>query len=440
MRHVAPVLVLAAQLLGIAAFDAFASAPQPPPGTIMGTVRVRERSDKDESLLVAVTGAAQKPVTRLEVTLPDDYDFRVGHTTTGWKATIDGKRLRAEGPPSSNVHLRFDIAVRENILKKLSGKKCRTRAWSGDELVFGIEHAILPEFKVGTQYTLADALALPPIVAENDPFVASPSAGFSENGTWQLYIEDTEVPAIEPRGAGGSWHLRFSANPTVEDTQIFSAGNFLDRSALFVDKASPGLRFVYTDPFGDVQINSKPDWTVTPPGSACTGSLSGGASLAFAGKPACVTGCFDGLGASLALLFDDKEPLQPLAVSRSSIVLMVPSTAPAGPHTVSLREGKASLGTHTFKVIHMIGSIDQKDLWTGQSTKMQLAIDGHDQPLPLLVVNRTPFVINVDGGVRQTVTTSGGTPNGASRGVKGTMKGDFQIDFTLNLPPCGSPR
>jgi hypothetical protein len=172
----------------------------------------------------------------------------------------------------------------------------------------------------------------------------------------------------------------------------------------------------------------------------CPTGVTGGSTLAFAGKPTCLTGCFGDLGSALAILFDEKEPLEPLALSRSSVVVVVPESAIPGLHTFSARQGKASLGAQTIRAIGLNGAIDQSHLWKGQSTTMRLDIVGYDQPVPLSVVNRTPAIIDVEGGIRQTVTAAGGTPNGVARSVRGVTKGDFAIDYSLDVPPCGLPK
>jgi hypothetical protein len=160
-------------------------------------VKVRERANDDESLLVAVTGSDDKPVTRLEVTVPDRFSLRVGYVPQGWIAKVDGKQITASGPSAARVHLRLDASPREQILKKLSGKRCRMRAWRDDELLFGIENAILPDYKVGTQWTLDDAMTLPPVVSIGDPFVATPTPNF-RNGEWKLIVADTASDLAVP--------------------------------------------------------------------------------------------------------------------------------------------------------------------------------------------------------------------------------------------------
>ena len=46
-------------------------------------------------------------------------------------------------------------------------------------------------------------------------------------------------------------------------------------------------------------------------------------------------------------------------------------------------------------------------------------------------------MIAVEGGVRQQVTTPGGGANAVTRSVRGIMKGNFDIGYSLDQPVCG---
>jgi len=62
---------------------------------------------------------------------------------------------------------------------------------------------------------------------------------------------------------------------------------------------------------------------------------------------------------------------------------------------------------------------------------------GTDKPLPIGVLNRTPGIISIDGGVQQTVTIAGGRDNSITRGVKGIHRGDFSILYAVSHAGCG---
>jgi len=83
------------------------------------------------------------------------------------------------------------------------------------------------------------------------------------------------------------------------------------------------------------------------------------------------------------------------------------------------------------------GSIDQNKLWKGEYTTMRLRGVGTDKQLPLGVLNRTPSIIDIEGGVRQTLTTAGGKDNVITRGVTGIHRGDFSILYSVSTAGCG---
>lgn len=63
--------------------------------------------------------------------------------------------------------------------------------------------------------------------------------------------------------------------------------------------------------------------------------------------------------------------------------------------------------------------------------------DAEDPPVQLTVANQTPEVIALEGGALQLVTTSGGADNVTTRQVRGVMRGNFNITYSLNQPACG---
>jgi hypothetical protein len=68
---------------------------------------------------------------------------------------------------------------------------------------------------------------------------------------------------------------------------------------------------------------------------------------------------------------------------------------------------------------------------------MRLRVLGTDKQFPLAVLNRSPDVIGLDGGVRQVVTTPGGADNAVTRGVHGIHRGNFTIVYSVNAAGCG---
>jgi hypothetical protein len=115
-------------------------------------------------------------------------------------------------------------------------------------------------------------------------------------------------------------------------------------------------------------------------------------------------------------------------------VLRIPQDTTPDSHNILWGDAQGQL---LVNILQLQGAIDQAQLWRGQSTTMRLQIVGWGQPLPLVVVNRTPTVIDVEGGVRQVIQTPGGAVNVVTRNVRGIRRGDFQIDDSLDYPACG---
>jgi hypothetical protein len=126
--------------------------------------------------------------------------------------------------------------------------------------------------------------------------------------------------------------------------------------------------------------------------------------------------------------------LQPWSVSSTTVMLGIPENTAAGPHTISVPGGSSSV---TVGVLTVEGSLDQNKLWRGESTTMRLRVVGTDKQFPLAVLNRSPGVITIDGGVRQVVTTPGGADNAVTRSVTGIQRGNFSIVYSVNAPGCG---
>jgi hypothetical protein len=198
-----------------------------------------------------------------------------------------------------------------------------------------------------------------------------------------------------------------------------------------------GQTLTYYDEWFEKWFVAKPEWTDVPP-ATCDAAVTGGTPMVFAGQDACMQGCFGGqlggLEEAAAPLFDGTQPIAPHAASPSSIVVRIPSDTTPGLHSLELKGVPGRLDVRVFQVE---GSLDQNQLWRGQSTTMRLKIVGTDQAVPMTIVNRTPDTIEIEGGTRQAIASSGGAENVVTRQVRGIMKGDFSIDFSVDQPPCG---
>lgn len=387
--------------------------PSQPAGTAVAQVHTRMRAGAEQSLLLTVAGGQQK-IDAVQVSLPFNRNFSPGFLPAGWTLAQDGKKLQAGGPPLGEINLRFDTAASssDSLEKSLAGKQIELTAMSRKNVVFRTNMQATPRPAVSVLGSLDGALTLPPEVTAGRPFLATPSEQFAR-GEWRL---GPSVGYVDY-----SYPLRIlSFTPTTP---------------------SAPLRFSYRDEFGETLIDADARQTVVVQAAAPRNlpSIQDGAPRAFAGQTTCVMGSFPDSAYWFELSLDGRQPLVPLAASPTSVILSIPSGATPGQHTLqwSCPNGTAT-GQLALGVLGLVGTIDQNELWRGQSTTMRLRIVGTEEALPLEVTNKTPGIIDIDGGVRQVVTTSGGADNVAVRSVRGTTKGNFKIDYRLDREACGA--
>jgi len=421
-------------------------------GTITGTVLVRERENGDHSLLVAVE--SQDKVNRLQFTLPSRFTFQPGWVPPNWSFTQDGREIVLAGDPLFRLNLRLDTSRNANLIEKVQGKQVELEAGTpaSQRLTrFKVKVDALPRVRRIQRWEELVSSVFPPEVTPGAPVFVTFPPPFNE-GAWvpdfnpvpdrSLSKEDLALRRIREAAS--------KIEAMTKETSAFFRSLALNppegppaqtSSMLFNE---PPASLTFFDRYLESLVELIPPWKEVPP-ATCDVAIAGGTPLAFAGQDACVSGCFpSGAGgleeAARLLMLDGDKPLVPKAGSPTTIVVRIPSDTPPGQHFITWKPGGAATGQLQFGVLQMEGTIDQNQLWRGQSTTMRLRIVGSDRPLPLNIINRTPAVIQIDGGERQVVTTSGGADNVATRQVKGIMKGNFTIDYSLDQPPCGGGR
>ena len=163
----------------------------------------------------------------------------------------------------------------------------------------------------------------------------------------------------------------------------------------------------------------------------------------------CVCGSFPTQFSRNQLLLDGKPLGSPLAGSRDTLVFQ--PEVPFGRHVITwnvdafkqwpqpgdeLRPPPSTEEKVEFVLLDVKGAIDRNKLFTGEGTTLRLEILGTKEQLPIELTNKTPQIIDMEGGPSQVVKSSGGAPNIIERQVKGTMRGNFDIVYRLALPPC----
>lgn len=382
------------------------------------------------ALLVAAdppAGSKGKPLgDQVRVELSDGVRGTAGVTPPGWSIRMDGRMMIAQGPPVESIAIRYDVG---RDLEKLIGKKCRIRiSLNGRE--------VLNQQLTVTEKTNppVGSITFPPIVTYGRPFWGSRDGSFAPVQSLDLLPSGASGRNSFPRTAFRHWDDRdfiFDFSPVVDRIRPVAAPPDPKGTLSYF-----GL--VGRDRFDDKLFESYMHMLFVPE-QQCTPGVTGGDRLAFAGQNACVTGCFDGLeedAKKLAAILDGKTELQPKAGSPNAFVFRLPPDTTPGPHTIEFK-GAGLSGTHRIGVLAVEGSIDQSELWKGQSTTMRLRVLGSDERLPLEITNKTPTTITIDGGVSQVVQSPGGTDNAITRSVRGIHKGNFNIEYKLNLPACG---
>jgi hypothetical protein len=194
------------------------------------------------------------------------------------------------------------------------------------------------------------------------------------------------------------------------------------------------VRIGYRDRFGETLVSVDRPTGFVPAAQHAPGpaTLRACRPRAMTGEQLCVCGSIPDIFA-LRLSIDGSISAIVVAASPGGAQVLLPPTLAPGPHRIAIAGSSASL---PFNVVAVVGSLDQNRLWRGERTDMQLRVLGSPDPIELRIENRTPQIIELEGGVDQTVRTSGGADNALRRNVRGIMRGNFTIDYTLDLGPC----
>lgn len=405
--------------------------------TVTGTAAIRERDSPNPVTTINADVLEKLPTGRtfdqVIMTLPDTKPVSPGYVPEGWQAEQKGRDVRVWGPPLDRVRFRLDM--NGDYSKDYIGKQATFQSsfkGTRDE-PFKVTIESWP--KVDPTPNLEGILTVPPQAAPGMPLLIGVASPYRD-GQWQLTSNNGGVPLIPVE--------------RLRDVQVMksvpqSLYSFRDSGGLTAVLKYPEPRpFIslyptmgsftrarYTDPWGETVVDAPLSITPASPTSGSR-ALTSASSLAFAGQSACVSGRFPKFDDAYGLLLDGKTELQPWGVSPTTVMVGIPDKTAAGPHTIS--DGVSKIG---LTVLTVEGSLDQNKLWRGESTTMRLRVLGTDRQFPLAVLNRTPGVISIDGGVRQVVTTPGGADNAVTRSVTGIHRGDFTIVYSVNTAGCG---
>lgn len=394
-------------------------------------VITRERLDGTGSVLLDLPG---RRLDQLIAQLPSDRALKAGQVPDGWSVDQRGRQLRMSGPAADSPSFRLDGGA--DILRDFTGREINIQYGLGGRLEPSTRIKIDSWPKVSSTANLEGILTTPPEASPGQPLLIGVVPDY-RRGTWLLGSGSATRPMISLDDIGRIEVIRDGARAIYGD----GIGGVID-AVLKYPAPQPFIsvfptqgtydRVQFTDRFGEMTVSAPLTFTIVP-SAGCPRALTGGSPLTFTGQAACVSGCFPDIGSAYGLLLDGKTELMPWAVSPTTVMLGIPDGTTPGAHTVTLPGGSSSV---TIGVITMQGSIDQNRLWRGESTTMRLRVVGTEERFPITILNRTPGIIDMEGGEYQSISTPGGADNAITRNVRGIQKGNFTIHYSVASKGC----
>ncbi len=115
------------------------------------------------------------------------------------------------------------------------------------------------------------------------------------------------------------------------------------------------------------------------------------------------------------------------AATSAELVVSLPVQTPLGRQPLVV----TGLGGHTapveVEVVRLDLSADQTELLRGQSSRVEIRVEGTTDSLPLRITNLTPRVITLEGEANSILVTSGGRENRASVTFRARRKGVWSV-------------
>jgi hypothetical protein len=391
-------------------------------GALSGVViETMDPVDGASSVRVQVGERGDPPVSELRL----DLGKRPARDTTasllppGWTAEVEGGTIVTGGPGvEPPVYIRLDPSDGVVIPGTVG-----VQVFSDGDRVFKGKVPVVPQHTPPVAPDdLGDVISLPPSVSPGETIattVVNPGRA-PYDGQWSLGGIDGRTGEPQEYG-GGEYAVSFEVP----------------------DDLQPGapLDLVYVDPWGAsvIEVDAGPNINVTPStGDAGPPRIDGSQRYAFVGLTGCVCGHFPTAESRAAVEIGGMPIGEPVAASSSVIVFRLPEGISPGEHPITARAdaGFESQIDVEIVALRLSGSIDQELLMRGQSTPMQIRIEGTEEPLELFLANRTPEIISLEGGNEGVVVTSGGPENLVSRVVHGHTPGDFHIVYEMANDPC----
>jgi hypothetical protein len=161
------------------------------------------------------------------------------------------------------------------------------------------------------------------------------------------------------------------------------------------------------------------------------------------GRPVSITGAFDGDFSSTNVTVGGKS-IEVLAESPRKLVARAP-VGITGVAALEVTKGQ-SITKCEYRNLDVRLAAPKLDLKSGERTMMTVTVagaSGMEQTVPLSIVNRSPTVVHIDDGDKQTIQIDGHKLAGdsfiATRGLTGVRPGGFNIQASIGLdamPPA----
>lgn len=374
------------------------------------SVTYRQGGQLGLSVLIAADVDDGSSINEIRVKLPSRLRryARLGKAPQGWSLMQQGGDVRLSGSPvAGRVRIRLDVGDNQ------PPADLEISALSGGAVIARARVRPAATQRRPLSNTLENFAVLPAVIEPGEEI---------EFGVVDL----TRTPPE------GQWRVAGIPAAPISD------GRFTVR---IPSDLAPGaaISASYVDPWGETVVENPAAQAITvaapPEFPEQTPRVTGCSRLTFAGQFACVCGDFPA-GAQTQLTLDGQPLGQPLSAARRVLHYRLAADIAPGAHIISgsPEDGFSPSDQAMLIALRMRGSIDQDALIRGESTEMRIQVDGAGEPLILDIENRTPEIISIEGGARQSIEIRGGEP--ITRKVDALRRGDFDIGYSTAAASC----
>ena len=363
-----------------------------------------QSSEGRHVLLSTPSEVGGQPVTRIVLDVQGPAE--VGHTPDGWTFETTGAGIELVGEPLPEDGGRFRLDIPDDVM------------WDGARVTL-----------YGPNGELATGVVNPPteypdleVQSDASSFLLAPDQA-SAGEPIRMEVKDEDLVGV------GKWKVEGTPASGVADSEFLAAR--------IPGAMRPGdfASLTYEDVFGLEIISDQEGIEIVGSldGEDAEPALTGCTPRVFRGRVACICGVFPTSEIQGGLMLDGQPLGTPNAGSSQVVYVEIPESVAPGTHTIT---GAGIEGSIEIIVLAARGEIDIQRIQEGGSTPLRVVVEGTDEPLQLLLRNLAPDIIELEGGVEQTVETTGGATNSFERIVTGLAPGAFDVYYELAEDPC----